>query len=89
MTDTPTPNTIPEFHKDTAHDISAEIQWTIPKSTTKERNVKDGAMRLIGEAAGEISMCWDPQPTGVFDGGKARLILDRLEVALADLEESE
>jgi len=32
---------------------------------------------VIGQAAGEASLCWEPKPTGIFDASYASGIVDR------------
>ena len=43
-------------------------------SEDKDREIK----RIIGEAIGEASMCWEPRPTGVFLSDRASSIIDRV-----------
>jgi hypothetical protein len=40
--------------------------------------------RILGESAGEISMCWSEIPKGVFDSTKALSIVDKIEKAFIE-----
>ena len=43
---------------------------------------KTGLERLVFEALGRASMCWQPIPSGVFESTKAKEIGERLVAAL-------
>ena len=45
------------------------------------------ARGLIKRALGEVSLCWDPAPVGVFDSGAAAQVLERLLLDLGLLRE--
>lgn len=60
-----------------------------PAETTQEpAGATEGAeephplAQLLGEAVGAASMCWDPEPAGVFASERAAAIVDDLVAAL-------
>jgi hypothetical protein len=55
-------------------------------STTTDREVA----RILGEACGAVSMCWDPKPTGWFDSAAAaRFVNDAVKALTARIAEIE
>lgn len=46
--------------------------------------MNDDLSRLVFEALGGASMCWDPRPTGVFQSEEAIEIAERLLKAIRD-----
>jgi hypothetical protein len=49
---------------------------------------KNAVSRILGELAGEASLCWDPRPEGEFDSSQASKFVDEAvdKVLLQDVE---
>lgn len=41
------------------------------KPTEAEQSFHDEVKRIVGEACGAVSLCWEPRPEGVFDSVSA------------------
>jgi hypothetical protein len=48
----------------------------------ERRGISDGIKTIVGEAAGAVSLCWIPKPTGVFDSSAAVAFLDEAFVKI-------
>jgi hypothetical protein len=49
---------------------------------TARARIAERAPEVLGQLAGRASMCWDPQPSGVFDSGQA---VKAIEIAMSEL----
>lgn len=56
---------------------------------TAERGIdEEKLVKIIGEAIGEASLCWEPKPKGVFDSHYASAIITRTVLSLKATIES-